>query len=261
MNRFFAIIATVVSAALFAQESASSLETGPEKEWGMSLALQYAGHYFDKGNYSNTDPVLQGDVEFTWKELFIGATGIYDLTDQNGHDRTFEEYDYIGGWRPSLGGDWDFFIKGLDFQIAYIHYVYPRSREDDSNEINIAVNAQCLLSPGVDLYWDFENDIAYGNFNVAHGIELAKKLTWNLEAQLWWGNRRFQERDFDVSRNSLVSVVAKTSLDYAVTDFLTIGPFVQCGRALGRQMRDSWKADKDQSAFNANYGVVLSMEF
>ena len=262
MKKFLVIMMLMTSVCLFAQDAKPELQAEEEKDWGISLGLTFARNYFDKGSYVNIDPIFQGDVEFTWKQLFVGATGFFDCTDQNDHRQSFEEYDFTAGWRPTLGGDWDFFIKGIDFQLAYIYYLYPRVREDDSNELNFAANLQCLLNPGVDIYWDFEDDLWYGNFNVSHDFTfMDDKLTWNIGSQLWWGNRRFQERDYEVSKNSAFSVVLETSLTYAITENISFGPFASCGWALGSQMRQAWKEPKHQSAFNATYGVALTVEF
>ncbi len=260
MKKILTIAVAVLGMGLCAQE-APSLETEAEKDWGVSLSLSYASQYFDKGSYVNPDPIFQGDFEFTWKELFVGATGFFDCTDANDHRQTFEEYDFTFGWQPSVGGDWDGFIKGLDFKFAYINYVYPRVREDDSNELNVAVNAQCLLSPGVDLYWDFEDDLWYGNLNVSHDIELADNVTWNLGGQLWWGNSHFQERDYELNRTSFISAVLETSVKFAINDYVTVGPFATCGWALGSKMRDNWREGDDQSAFNATFGINVGVEF
>ena len=46
-----------------------------------------------------------------------------------------------------------------------------------------------------------------------------------------------------------------------ITENISFGPFVSCGWALGSKMRDAWKEPRHQSAFNATYGVALTVEF
>ncbi len=270
MKRFFLFLLTVLLAVrcLPAQELPPAGEENPgeplweeSREWGASLSVQYASHYFDKGAYANTDPVFQLDLEVTWKDFFLGATGMLDCTDQNDYRHTFEEWDWTIGWRPVLGGEWGGPVQGLDFQLAYVRYVYPRSRESDSQEINLAVNAQCFLAPGIDLYYDFEDSLFYGNLNLSHTVELADSLAWNLGTQLWWGNHRFQLRDFDLRENAPFSLVAETSLDYSLAEGITVSPFAAGGWALGHKMRETWKEAEDQSAFNWVAGVSLTLEF
>lgn len=270
MKRFFLFLLTVLAtvSCLNAQESPLSETPLPveelqeeERKWGASLSVSYASHYFDKGAYSNTDPIFQGDLEVTWKEFFLGVTGILDCTDQNDHRQSFEEWDWTVGWRPVLGGEWEGPIQGLEFQLAYVRYVYPQSRGEDSQEINLAVNAQTLLSPGIDLYYDFKDSFFYGNLNLSHTVELAESLAWNLGAQLWWGNHRFQLRDFEVRENAPFSLVAETSLEYTLREGISFGPFAAGGWALGHKMRESWKEAEDQSAFNWVAGLSLNLEF
>ena len=270
MKRFFLFLLTVLATVgcLSAQEvppSGTPLpeveETGEEREWGVSLSVSYASHYFDKGVYANTDPIFQEDLEVTWKDFFLGVTGMLDCTDQNDHRQTFEELDWTVGWSPTLGGEWEGPVQGLDFKLAYVRYVYPRNRASDSQEINLAVNAQTLLSPGFDLYYDFEDSFFYGNLNLSHTFALADGLDWDLGAQLWWGNHRFQMRDFEVRDNAPFSLVTEISLTYILREGISFGPFASCGWALGHEMRDVWKEAEDQSAFNWVAGVKLNLEF
>ncbi|MGN0867459.1 MAG: hypothetical protein ACI4SG_07295 [Oligosphaeraceae bacterium] len=270
MKRFFLFLLTVLATVgcLNAQEiplSGNALPEeelqGEERDWGVALSVSYASHYFDKGVYANTEPIFQGDLEVTWKDFFLGVTGMLDCTDMNDHRQSFEEWDWTIGWRPVLGGEWEGPVQGVEFQVAYMRYVYPRSREDDSHEINLAMNVQTFLTPGIDLYYDFEDSIFYGNVNVSQTISLADRLDWNLGAQLWWGNHRFQLRDFEVRDNAPFSVVAETSLEYSLCDGISFGPFAAGGWALGHKMRECWKEADDQSAFNWVAGVCLNLEF
>ena len=123
------------------------------------------------------------------------------------------------------------------------------------------MNAQSFLSPGIDLYYDFEDSLFYGNLNLSHTVELADSLAWNLGTQLWWGNHRFQLRDFDLRENAPFSLVAETSLDYSLAEGITVSPFAAGGWALGHKMRECWKEAEGQSAFNWVAGVSLTLEF
>ncbi len=265
MKAFYSLfMAAILTAAmgLYAQEAApevapeeeapAAVETEEEKDWSVSLGLQYSSHNFDKGAYSNAEPIFTGDIQVSWKGLFAGVTGIYDTTDYNDHEREFEEYDWTFGYEGS--------IAMFDYTLSYIHYSYPSAREDESNELSLAVNAQCLLNPGFEVYYDFEDSLVYGNLNIGHDFELCDQLTWTTGAQLWWGNKRFQLRDFDLYRNEAISAVVETSLDFSVNDYITFGPFASFGWALGHEMRNTWKEDPDMSAFNWTVGLALSVE-
>lgn len=242
--------------------------------WVPSIALSadLASRYFSEGAISNDEPTTQIDLSISLKDFTVGVWTCIDLTDRVGYGNEPEEWDYYVTYAPSIGGDWAV-IKGLDFTFGYWYYDYPRASEADSQELEFAVNAQCLLSPGIDLYWDFENDLFYGSLNASHETPLdfiSDKLTWENSCELWWGNSHYNcndnynwahMADEKTYKNCFFAFVWTTKFTFKIDEHFSFGPFLQLGYALDNDIRNEWKEDPMQNAVNFCWGANLSMEF
>ncbi|MDQ1263503.1 MAG: hypothetical protein QG559_504 [Campylobacterota bacterium] len=106
----------LISNLLFAEEATSDI--------GVSANLALTSNYIWRGMTQTKDsPAIQGGVDATYKNLYIGAWG---SNVDFGDDDNSLEADIYGGYKDELGG--------IGFDIGAIQYIYPNM----SDEYNFA---------------------------------------------------------------------------------------------------------------------------
>ncbi len=244
---------------VFAQEVAAEAE---KSEWmpEFDFNMKYASRYLSKGKVVNPKKMLFFDASLSLKGFYGGVWVADDWNDYNrgagipgdglgGVVGEPEEIDYYFGYGYTFEEIPVVEKLKLDFCVSY--YDYPKRLGWDvvgeqQWEYALGVNTGLFLEPGFKLCWDSENEIWYGNFNVAWDYnfkdEGAEGLTFGTGLELWWGNSKF----FDNGGREITftTLCWNLELSYAVTDNITISPFATLAWALNHNYRESWKDAK-----------------
>lgn len=246
-------------------------------EWipDISLKAQWASRYLSRGNVVNPESMTFYDFSLSLKGLYAG---IWIANDQNDYNRDSridyepEEIDYY------IGYGYTFeelpVINSLSLDFCYTYWDYPErsgwpSVGEQQHELALGANLGVFLNPGVKICWDPENEKWYGNFNVSYDYNFkdlgAEIVTLNTGLQLWWGNNAYfflnDRHDNDIAFTTLCW---NTSIDIAICENVTFGPFATLAWALDPAYRESWKgAGNANSAdgLNTLWGVQLSLSF
>ena len=245
--------------------SAAVVETQEESTMPtLSATVTYASAYMFHGLIFNSGNVLQPDISIAWKGFYAGVWANWDFMDDNGtQNNDFEEWDYYAGYGytfadvPALGA--------LSLEATYTYYDYPSFSDSDTQEISLAATLDdVLLQPSVTVGWDFENDLFWASIGGSHSVALvaiSDKLSLDMEGELYWANTKYNDYNYGVAKNALTAIQFTAGLNYAVCDYCSFGPFMICSWALDHDLREVWKDDEMNSAFNVLWGFALSAEF
>ena len=275
MKKLLAMMMVLTSVCLFAQEEA------PEKErpiWlpSLELSLDRSSRYMSEGNVGNPDAIDTLSLTLEWGitdnlSFHIGGVGIYDETDACGNRRNIEEWNWQAGLTYTTP-KYDVIGK-IEIKFDYIYYNYPRNKADaltgktlhnhtiDTKEYEIDVTAVDLfLSPGIAFVHDFENDVIKANVNVTFEQKLEKiseNLAFECPVELWFGNHQYSGTD----HTTVYSLCVQPSLNYEITENVSVGTYVLMGWALDSDVRRDWKDDENNNAFNVCWGLNLTLSF
>ncbi|MCR4574520.1 MAG: hypothetical protein K5787_12210, partial [Lentisphaeria bacterium] len=235
-----------------------------------------SSRYMSEGNVGNPDAIDTLSLTLEWGitdnlSFHIGGVGIYDETDVCGNRRNIEEWDWLAGLTYTTP-KYDVIGK-IEISFDYIYYNYPRNKADeltgktlhnhtiDTKEYEIDVTAVDLfLSPGIAFVHDFENDVIKANVNVTFEQKLEKiseKLAFECPVELWFGNHQYSGAD----HTTIYSLCVQPTLNYEITENVSVGTYVLMGWALDSDVRRDWKDDENNNAFNVCWGLNLTLSF
>ena len=241
---------------VFAQEVVAEEEKSewmPEFDFNMS----YASRYLSKGKVVNPKKMLFFDASLSLQGFYGGVWIANDWNDYNegahvpgdglgGVVGEPEEIDYYFGYKHTFE-ELDV-INSLTLNLGVAYYDYPKRLGWDvvgeqQWEYSLGVNVGVPLKPGFKLCWDSENESWYGNFNVGWDYDFkdqgADGLSFETGLELWWGNSKFfDNRGREITFTTLCWDI---KFNYAITENITITPFVTLAWALNHNYRESWK--------------------
>ncbi len=269
----FALSGLLLAGTAIAQEEAAEESERPAWLPSLELSLDHTSRYMSEGNVGNPDPINTISLTAEWGitdnfAFHIGGVAIIDETDACGNDDNVEEWDWLTGVTFTLPG-------GIEVNIDYIYYNYPRNKADeetgktqhdhaiDTKEYEIDVTATELpLSPGIVFVHDFENDVIKANVNVTYEQELSfisDKLGFECPVELWAGNHQYTK---GCTEHTVVySTCVQPTLTYEISENVSIGTYVQMGWAINSKVRRDWKEDENNCAFNICWGLNLTATF
>lgn len=230
----------------------------------ISANVNYASAYMYNGFLWNSGNVLQADISLEWQGFYAGAWTNWDFMDDNGYQNNdFEEWDYFAGYDHTFDD-----VAGLGaitLGAVFTYFDYPSFPEWDCPEIGLSVCLDdVLLSPNATINWDYEDDRYWASLGGSHSIvvsPISEKLSVDMEGNLYWANSRYNYWNYGVATNALTAFQFKAGLSYAVCDHFSFGPFMLCAWALDHELRDVWKDDIQNNAFNVLWGFALSAEY
>lgn len=186
----------------------------------------YVG-YYDKYLWRGFDlsggtPVVQGGVDLSAK----GFTLSYWTNIQTKDDVVLGS-DVNGGnaTETDITLDYSFDVTDL-LSVSIGNIWYALDGLDDTKELYLSLGLGTILEPSVTVYYDYDQAKEKGLFytaSVGHSIELTDKLSLSLGALVSYND----ESDYAVGDYSdWHNYELSTSVDYAVTDQLSISPSV-----------------------------------
>ena len=179
----------------------------------MSLALADSPHsisanvgittnYMFRGvSQTNNGPAIQGgfDYEYTPVNLYAGVWA--SNIDSDGYDGASMELDIYAGWSPS----W----QGVDFDIGYLRYQYPKSGTSENNtdewHIGISYDVKGYLTPSYTAYY---SDDFFGLGEAWYhdvGVEVPLPYDFTLAGHYGWNrfddsSSNYQDYSVGISR-------------------------------------------------------------
>jgi len=276
MKKLLAMMMVLTSVCLFAQEAESAEDSRPAWLPTLELSLDHSSRYISEGNVGNPDAIDTLSLTLGWDitdnlNFHIGGVGIYDETDACGNRRNIEEWNWLAGLTYTTP-EFDAIGK-IEIKLDYIYYNYPRNKADaltgktlhnhtvDTKEYEIDITAVDLfLSPGIVFVHDFENDVIKANVNVTFEQKLEKiseNLTFECPVELWFGNHQYSGTD----HTTVYSLCVQPTLNYEITENVSVGTYVLMGWALDSDVRRDWKDDENNNAFNVCWGLNLTLSF
>jgi hypothetical protein len=276
MKKLLTLVVLFACVSLFAQEAAPAEDSRPAWLPTLELSLDRSSRYMSEGNVGNPDAIDTLSLTLGWDitdnlNFHIGGVGIYDETDACGNRRNIEEWNWLAGLTYTTP---EFDVIGkIEINFDYIYYNYPRNKADevtgktlhnhtiDTKEYEIDITAVDLfLSPGIVFVHDFENDVIKANVNVTFEQKLEKiseNLTFECPVELWFGNHQYSGTD----NTTVYSLCVQPSLNYEITENVSVGTYVLMGWALDSDVRRDWKDDENNNAFNVCWGLNLTLSF
>ncbi|MDZ4197791.1 MAG: TorF family putative porin [Kiritimatiellia bacterium] len=210
--------------------------------------------YVWRGQVLNEDPVVQTALSVdagnglsfqVWANLDL--TDIHATEDSNPKNE-FTEIDLIVSYALPLEGP-------VGVALSFTEYTFPAGGES-TREAAVAITTDLPLSPSLTLTYDFGAvDGFYASLGVEQSFDLTDPLTLTLAASVGAANSDYNEAYFGVSRNRANDGNLSATLDFAVTEFLTLSGAAQYSALLESDIRAAAKEEfgaKDAWVFSLN---------
>lgn len=221
----------------------------------VEAAVDWASHYVWRGMVLTDGPVVQPSVTVSAGGLSLNVWGSIDATEvneDNGEDGRLQEVDYILSYAVSP-------FEGLDLEAGFMWYTF--SSYESTGELYGTATLPCvLLSPSLSAYYDVdEADGWYLNAGLEHSFALTEKLALVLAGGLGWGSGNFHEYYYGTaSHGSESDLLTKATLEYAMTDYLTLSVFGAYSKLLdGDVQRDAKDTYGDADVLFGGVGVAV----
>lgn len=228
-----------------------------EKEEGLPFSIgtdhAFLNKYVWRGLNVTDDPVWQPDVWISYKGFTANVWANMDLTDVNGNEGEFNEFDYT----LNYAGDYD----KLSYTVGLIHYQFPNTAFIPTTEAYGVVGYDTLLQPSLTVYYDFdEADGVYGMLGLAHSFELPQftdmvSMSLDLSTHIGFASKNWNNYYYGADHTAFVDFVAGATLPIAVGDHLTVSPAISYSTVVDKAL--SSKAANEHAII---WGVVVSAE-
>ena len=289
LTAFLMMLALVASFSVMAQEApateeaAPALETEETCDWRpfVSLSADWATKYMCDGKVVNPNAMVFLDAFVELKGFYVDLWAAMDMSHYNRpdggsfsykNDRQYraEEIDYVIGYNHTF----DIFdFSPVKFDIAYKYFQYPRAYFDHDEPLDTTIaltnilqsfqdeDAKDALSIGVTWRYDLNWYTNYFWFDTTYSRQLTDKLSASISGKLYWGTKSKMRAVYGLNRDVISSFQLKGALNYALTENVSVGAWVDCGWAVDHEIRDAWKASDINNEENFRTGVNVSFCF
>ncbi|MFA6817141.1 MAG: hypothetical protein WCS73_12680 [Lentisphaeria bacterium] len=245
-----------------------------------NLTIDAATDYACDGFIINPDPVTSIDFSMAIKNFYVGVWGQYDWTNyqdesmgyDNSRKNNFEEIDYYAGYFYTIPDGAGFTDLTIDAGFAY--FDYPTVSHDnwgnDHNEEwalkfqlgNMLDSEIQTLTAAAELDYDTECDYGYGQFDLNYSRELCEKTTLQVGTSLFWGTPRKMQAQADDNDLGwgIRSIVCEIGVDYAVSEDMTITPYIGASYLPQDNVRQYTRSNDDVDS-NTWGGLKASYNF
>ncbi|UCD50778.1 MAG: hypothetical protein JSW27_25050 [Phycisphaerales bacterium] len=204
------------------------------------VSYEVTGDLFSKyvwrgHNYSD-DWVLQPGFSATSQGLTGGIWGNMDLTNENGEDWEFTEYDLYVDYSGQV-------TDMVGYSVGGIYYYFPG--RDATTEVYAGVNVDTIARPSLTVYWDVDEVGGfYANLAVEHSLEYWPDLPFGIDlgASLGWGDSGYNEDYWGVDDNELNDLVLSAAFPFEVGP-VKVTPSIHYVTLLDSDIRDAVRND------------------
>lgn len=162
--------------------------------FSLSISTGLFSKYIWRGQLINDEFVFQPDVSLSYKGLTASLWTNIDLSDQNGNNGEFTEYDWTLLYEGNL-----LIYKTIKYSIGAIYYAFPKNIPD-TTELFGSLGINIFLNPKINIYRDIdEYDGTYASFGLIHEFEKIFELNSNthigltLYGNIGWGDKRYNK--------------------------------------------------------------------
>jgi len=247
MNKLTKIAAGLVILVMCGSVAAEQLET--------EIGFDFFGKYVWRGQNVTDEPVFQPWVTLGYGGLTAELWGNLDLTNINGDEGDFNEYN----WALDYSGDLE---GGIGYSVGVIHYYFPS--DGDTTEIYAGLSLDALLSPSLTVYYDVDDVEGFYIFAGAeHGIEKIAELTpeipigMELTAGIGWGDKDYTEAYWDVDSSKLQDLTFGMSFPMEIAGW-TVSPNLNYVTLTSGSLRRTNAYSTSSDYFFAGVGVSKS---
>ena len=249
------------------------------------FSLGFDSRYMTYGVIDGKDPILTpGATAMFFDWAYIGVESIFDLTDGNGkrggYGKRGLKYTTLDAF-VGLAHEFDLGEKigTLGMDVGYMYEYLPRYEDEvgDTQYLNLELSLGDLwLEPTLAVERDLmADDGTYVNFELGHTFEICDGITLRPAIGQGFGNSLrtkgyFAELEkvegFD--HGGLMDTTLRVDLEYAVTEYLTLGAYVAYHDYLfDGNMREAaaarngeWGGDHDRT-WNVVGGLSVTVSF
>ena len=224
----------------------------------INLTTDFYSKYVWRGMIVTDDWVFQPDVNLSYKGFTAGVWGSLDMTNENGQDWEFIEYDYYADYSFSLPDvDW------VSFSVGYIYYEFP-SVGGDTYEFYGGASFDTILNPSVTCYYDADEVNGYYiAFGIGHSFDeigkLAEDIPVGMEfgANIGWADTDYNEFYWGETECGMNDLTLSLAFPFEIGS-ISVSPSVNYMTLLDSDIR-SGVSDGDKDAFFT--GISLSTSF
>lgn len=258
---------------------------GPEFEVSVDLSSRQITY----GLVDNRDPIVTAGVLAEWYGFTFLVESIHDLTHwgrkHGGYGNRkfrYQEIAFGPGYVLSFSPDeYEFMPTELELSIDYIYEYHPavkkwRGEENPNTQfINLgAALPELFLRPALNMELDLGRDreSIYLEAEIGHTFALVgnsevdeeNPLTFSLGAGVGAGNRQRNKNDLDVGIYAFKDVWASAALEWHITEWAMLSPYVLVSEQLHRRLRHEAREyieDQRHASTQVIWGVSLVMSF
>lgn len=244
----------------------------------ISIGIDFCSKQVTRGLIDNEEGIATASASIGWQGFSIEVDGIFNMTDiaeDEGYDAWDNtEVDYIVGYGYTFGADdYDLFT---DIEVA-LDYTYEWDNggdyEDDDHVQYLHASIglpELLLAPTLAGEWELDDVHGqYYSIEFSHGFDLIAgegedadpALALNISLVQGLANDKYNDDDLGKDFWAFRDTTITATLDWAVTDFLVVSPYISYGDHFAGPVRNAAKCEKHGDTGHFYGGVAISATF
>ena len=267
LHSAFCILASTLGVSTAVAAEAPSVEA----------SLDYCSKQVTRGLIDNEEGIVTASASIGWQGFSLEVDGIFNTTDiakEDGFDAWDNtEIDYIVGYSHTFGAD-DY---GLSTDIALgLDYTYEFDQggnEDDDHVQYIHASIglpEVFLSPTLAGEWELDDVHGqYYSLELSHTFELVAgegedadpAVGLTLSAVQGLADKKYNEDDMEKDFWAFRDTTLTATLDWVVTDNLTVSPYIAYSDTFAGPVRNAAKCEKHGDAYHFYGGVSVTASF
>ncbi len=256
MKKLVAIL-TMVMALTVGSLIPASAEESSKIVPTVDLDLTFNSKYVWRGMLLVDDWVAQPSVTAGIGGFSVNVWGDYNLTDENGKQKEFDEIDITLDYTFSLG---DFSIP-----VGVIVYTFPGGGNDTS-ELYVGLGYDWIVSPSVTVYHDVDEVAGafyiLGSLDYSYELPVGDKVSASIDlgASIGWGNEEYNTGYFGVEDPHFTDWSVSLAIPIGFCEYFTVTPAVTYTALVDSEIRDAGKAAYTEDS-NVFYGISFTASF
>ncbi|KAF0148200.1 MAG: hypothetical protein FD143_2941 [Ignavibacteria bacterium] len=233
----------LISLRVFAQEEESN--SSPSFYLQTAAANMYAwrGIVYDQGL------VVQPTLGVNYKNWTFQLWGNITAIEEGGFP-TNHELDFILQYKYELG----------DFTISpYLQmYTYPFHEEDSAIELFLSCDyslADFTLNTTLSRDINLGVPLVFGTHSISYAKAVGYGFNFDASSGLGWGTKNFNNYHIGIEKGAVNFIFANTSLSYALTDKLSITPYLESFFIIDNEIKEATNSSL------VNFGINVSISF
>lgn len=257
MKKLVAILTMVMALSVGAIAPASA-EEGSKLTPTVDLDLTFNSKYVWRGMLLVDDWVAQPSVTAGIAGFSVNVWGDFNLTDENGKEKAFDEIDVTLDYTFSLG---DFSIP-----LGVIIYTFPNG-PTDTTEAYLGVSYDWIVTPSLTVYADMDQVsggiYALGSLDYSYELPLGDapvSASIDVGASIGWGNEDYNTGYFGVDDPHFTDWSCYLAIPIGFCEYFTVTPAVTYTALVDSEIKDAGKAAYKEDT-NTYFGISLTASF